>query len=122
MPFDLERTTHYFKPLRDGGVQTVVADNPSDGDQVTLIRAHLRKEAAAFARGDFGDPEEIHGPGMPGLDVLRSRYDEIDLTLTSTSAGARIRYTSKAPEVVDALHRWFEAQLMDHGNHAERDG
>ena len=27
MPFDLERTTHVFKALPDGGVQTVVADS-----------------------------------------------------------------------------------------------
>lgn len=122
MPFDLERTTHYFKPLPDGGVQTVVADNPSDRDQVALVRDHLRKEVKAFAKGDFGDPEQIHGREMPGLDVLRSRYDEMSLTVSATAAGGRIRYTSEASEVVDALHRWFEAQLVDHGDHAEQGG
>ncbi|MDP9066766.1 MAG: aspartate carbamoyltransferase [Actinomycetota bacterium] len=118
MPFDLERTTHYFKPLTDGGVQTVEADDPSDAEQIRLIREHLRKEAVAFARGDFGDPEQIHGPDMPGLEELRGSYDDIALAFSPTPAGGRIRYKSSVPQVVDALHRWFEAQLMDHGDHA----
>lgn len=121
MPFDLERTTHRFKPLPDGGVQTVVADNPSDSDQVTLIREHLRKEAVAFAKGDYGDPEQIHGRDMPGLDELRASFDEVAVAFSETSVGARIRYTASTPQVVDALHRWFEAQLMDHGDDAVHD-
>lgn len=30
MSFDLERTTHVFETLRNGGVQTVVSDDPRD--------------------------------------------------------------------------------------------
>lgn len=39
MPFDLERTTHIFKKLDNGGLQQVISD---DGDtaQIELIRAH----------------------------------------------------------------------------------
>jgi hypothetical protein len=53
MPFDLEKTTHVFEPTQTGGVQKVVADDPSDGEQIALIRAHLREEAGAFRRGDL---------------------------------------------------------------------
>ena len=71
MPFDLERTTHRFQRLPDGGKQSVVADDARDRRQVALIRAHLREEAARFRRGDFADPSRIHGEKMPGLAALR---------------------------------------------------
>lgn len=45
MPFDLEATTHEFKPLPDGGLQTVTADSPTDSQQIELIQAHLEEEA-----------------------------------------------------------------------------
>jgi hypothetical protein len=50
MPFDLDATTHTFTDTDDGGIQTVTADDPGDGDQIELIRAHLRDERAKFAR------------------------------------------------------------------------
>lgn len=122
MPFDLDRTTHLFDPRPDGGVQKVVADDPADRRQVALIREHLRDEARRFSRGDFGDPEAIHGHDMPGLATLRSRYEDITVELTPAPGGAVLRYRSDSPAVVDALHLWFEAQLMDHGAHARRGG
>jgi hypothetical protein len=33
--------------------------------------------------------------------------------------GARVIYTTDDPALVDALHRWGEAQVTDHGEHAE---
>jgi len=119
MPFDLERTTHVFEPATYGGVQSVVADDPSDKVQVRLIREHLRAEAAAFSGGDFGDPAEIHGDDMPGLAELRRGYREINLTFEATPSGARITYRSDDSAIVGALHAWFEAQVGDHGEHAE---
>jgi hypothetical protein len=61
MPFDLDAATHRFDPDPDGLTQTVVADDPSDSDQVALVREHVRDEADRFARGDFDDPAHIHG-------------------------------------------------------------
>ena len=119
MPFDLERTTHVFQPTTDGGVQTVRADDPNDDEQIALIRAHLREEAAAFARGDFTDPAFIHGPDMPGLAELREGASRIDVEFQTLPEGARIRYVSDDPSLVHALHVWFEAQASDHGEHAE---
>ena len=43
MPFDLEKTTHHFEPLPDGGLQTVVVDAPIDPEQVELIQSHLQE-------------------------------------------------------------------------------
>lgn len=66
MPFDLDATTHRFDPTPDGGTESAVADDPSDTEQIELIQQHLREEAAAFTRGEFGDPAAIHGEDMPG--------------------------------------------------------
>ncbi|WUR85653.1 aspartate carbamoyltransferase [Streptomyces phaeochromogenes] len=119
MPFDLEETTHHFTPTRTGGVQDVVADQPDDAQQVSLIRAHLQQEAKAFGQGDFGDPAQIHGDDMPGLTELQDGYKHIEVRYRERPDGATLTYTTDEPALVDALHDWFEAQLGDHGDHAE---
>jgi hypothetical protein len=119
MPFDLEATTHHFEPTGDGLVQTVVADDPGDTEQVELIRAHLAEEAERFSRGDYGDPETIHGEAMPGLRELEAAAGAVTVDHESLDDGARLTFTTDDPALVDALHRWGEAQVADHGHHAE---
>jgi hypothetical protein len=119
MPFDLERTTHRFTKSATGGVQTVTADDPADAQQVKLIRGHLTEEAAGFSRGDYGDPATIHGTDMPGLRDLEQGHTRIDIRYLETLAGAQITYTTSDPSLVKALHSWFDAQVTDHGQHAE---
>ena len=119
MPFDLEETTHVFEKTETGGVQEVLADHPNDAEQVALIRAHLKEEAAAFRRGDLSDPSEIHGEEMPGLEELEAGAEEMDIRYSDLPGGAKIEYESGDPALVAALHDWFGAQVSDHGNHAE---
>ena len=123
MPFDLERTTHHFEARPWGGVQTVVADEP-DAEQIELVRAHLREEAARFARGDFDDPMAIHGQEMPGLAELRAGAEagRVAIGYADVPAGGRLTYRADGRVLVTALHAWFDAQLMDHGAHAEAGG
>jgi hypothetical protein len=118
MPFDLDATTHVFEKLPDGGLQTVVADT-DDPEQVALIRAHLTDEAARFARGDFHDPAMIHGDDMAGMHALMMGHDHIVIAYHEVERGAEIRYTSEDPPLVEAIHQWFDAQLHDHGEHAQ---
>ena len=120
MPFDLERTTHHFESRPWGGVQTVVADEP-DAEQIELVRAHLRGEAARFARGDFDDPMAIHGHAMPGLAELRvgAEAGRVEIGYTDVPTGGRLTYRADEGALVTALHAWFDAQLMDHGADAE---
>lgn len=118
MPFDLEQTTHHFTPTETGGVQDVVADQPEDVEQVSLIRTHLQQEAKAFGRGDFGDPAQIHGESMPGLAELQDGYERLQVHYRERPDGATLTYATEEPLLVDALHDWFEAQLSDHGDHA----
>jgi len=118
MPFDLEQTMHVFQKLEDGGLQKVVVKDPANKKQIALIHAHLRKESARFRKGDFSDPAKIHGENMPGLAELKAGAGKIDVVYTPLPDGAQIRYTTKDPALLMAIHRWFDAQLSDHGRHA----
>lgn len=65
MPFDLDATTHMFTDTATGGIQDVVANDPSDGANIELIRRHMEEEAA-----------------MPGLSTLKERIGDITVELT----------------------------------------
>jgi hypothetical protein len=119
MPFDLDRTTHRFTKTATGGEQTVTADDPTDTQQIALIREHLTEETTAFTKGDYGDPSSIHGGQMPGLIELEQGHTRIGIRYAQTPAGARITYTTSDPPLIKALHAWFDAQVTDHGRHAE---
>jgi len=119
MPFDLDRTTHVFADVPDGGTQTVTADDPSDTGQVRLVQGHLAEEAEAFAAGDFDDPSAVHGEAMPGLEELRGGADRIEVRYADLADGGRITYRTEDPALVGALHAWFGAQTSDHGSHAQ---
>jgi hypothetical protein len=118
MPFDLEATTHVFDATGTGGVQTVVADDPTDHDQIALIRSHLRDEVKRFRTGDFGDPQSIHGHDMPGVRILASNPHSLEIAYRDLDDGAEVTYSSDDPVVITALHDWFAAQLHDHGSDA----
>jgi len=117
MPFDLDRSLHVFEKASDGGTQAVISKD-RDAAQIALIREHLKKEAAAFARGDFSDPAAIHGHDMPGLSDLRAGAGRIQVIYQELPDGARLRYVTDEDRLVQALHAWFAAQLHDHGGHA----
>ncbi len=119
MPFDLDATTHTFTHTDDGGIQAVTADNPSDVAQISLIRGHLLDERDNFARGDFDDPAAIHGHDMDGVAELRAGYTDITVTYTNLPDGAQLTYTTDNSDLVEAIHAWFDRQLMDHGADAQ---
>lgn len=118
MPFDLNRTHHVFEKLPDGGLQTVSVKDPADTAQIRLVREHLREEAARFAGGDFADPMALHGHAMPGLAELKAGAARIAVAYAERPDGGVIRYRAGEPALVEALHKWFDAQLMDHGKDA----
>jgi hypothetical protein len=118
MPFNLDTTTHTFQVLDDGGLQTVTADDPGDTEQIALIRSHVEYEANQFQQGHFADPAWLHGRDMPGLDELSAGADQLNIQYSDLPSGAQIRYTSTDAKLIAALHRWFAAQISDHGKHA----
>lgn len=120
MPFDLNATLHIFEDTATGGVQRVVVDDPADSENISLIRSHLKEEAVLFAQGIFADPSYLHGETMPGLADLKAAGAAglLEVTYRELPNGAQIVYTSEDKDVVIALHLWFQAQVVDHGEHA----
>lgn len=119
MPFSLERTLHIFSKTQQGGLQQVVAKDPADDAQIKLIREHLGNIAKEFQQGNFAGPATIHGDDMPGLAALRNAEPgAIDIDYRELAKGAEIEYRTTKPALVDAIHRWFDAQLSDHARHA----
>ena len=115
MPFDMARTLHIFRMTETGGVQKVIARDPKDSEQIALIRRHLQHEAERFQRGDFGDPARLHGPDMPGLAELQAGALRIAISYAPLPDGGQITYRTTDLHLLTALHRWFGAQLSEHG-------
>lgn len=116
MPFDLSRTVHVFRMTEDGGTQKVVVrGEPADPEQVRRIQHHLMMEAAAFRKGDFSDPAHLHGAAMPGLREMQAGAPRMQITYRDLPNGAEIRFQAKDVKLVTAVHRWFGAQLSEHG-------
>ena len=128
MPFDLKSTTHIFTKTDDGGTQRVVAKDSSNVEQVRLVRKHLQDIEAEFRAGDFSGPAHIHGDDMPGLAELRAgKRGDISIALRNVAGGAELTYRTGDAKLVAALHKWFDAQVSDHGadamaGHRHHDG
>jgi hypothetical protein len=119
MPFDMSKTMHVFAMTDDGGVQKVVAREKTASDQIELIRRHLRHEANAFSNGNFADPGHLHGESMPGLADVKANAARIRVTYAELPDGAQITFQSADMHTITAIHRWFGAQLSEHGADAK---
>jgi hypothetical protein len=116
MPFSLKATTHIFSKTAVGGVQRVVVKHATDNAQVSLVRSHLQSIRQQFLNGDFSSPSHIHGADMPGLHELRSaKPGQITIVYRDVDGGAELEYRTSSRVLVAALHKWFDAQVADHG-------
>ena len=116
MPFDVSRTVHIFRMTEDGGTQKVVTrGDAGDPEQVRRIQHHLTMEASEFRKGNFADPAHLHGGSMPGLRELQAGAPRMKITYRPLPNGAEIRFHAKDIQLVTAVHRWFGAQLSEHG-------
>jgi hypothetical protein len=116
MPFDLAKTIHIFRMTEDGGTQAVVLrSGTSDPDQVRMIQHHLGMEAAQFQEGNFTDPVHLHGSDMPGLKEMQAGAPRMKITYRALPNGAEIRFQTNDIRLTTAVHRWFGAQLSEHG-------
>jgi hypothetical protein len=120
MPFSLPATTHIFSKTAKGGVQQVVAKKADDAAQVKLVREHMQQIREQFLRGDFSGPSHIHGDDMPGLPELKAAgLGQIAISYKEVQAGAELIYETTNASLVAGLHKWFDAQLSDHGKDAK---
>lgn len=116
MPFSLKATTHVFSKTADGGVQRVVVKNAADTAQISSVRTHLQLIRQQFLKGDFEGPSHIHGANMPGLNELRAaKPGQITVNYRDVDGGAELEYHTSSSAMVAALHKWFDAQVADHG-------
>lgn len=119
MPFDMSKTLHIFKMTEEGGVQKVIVRNDEDAEQLAPIRMHLRHEAMLFQQGDFSDPMRLHGADMPGLKELQEAAGQIKVSYEDLPNGGQITFETKDLHLLTAIHRWFGAQLSEHGADAK---
>lgn len=116
MPFDLASTVHIFRMTGDGGTQRVVLRDASpQPQQVHMIQHHLAMEAAEFRKGNFADPAHLHGAAMPGLREMQAGAARMEITYRPLDNGGEIRFRARDIALVTAIHRWFGAQLSEHG-------
>jgi hypothetical protein len=119
MPFDMNKVTHYFIKNDNGGVLMIRAKYPEDSTQIPLIKEHLNKEKNLFSEGDFNDPKSLHGTDMPGVKTLSESKGKFNIEYKTLSDGAKLIFDSKDSTVINAIHKWFDAQLKDHGSDAK---
>ena len=115
MPFDMTKTVHIFKMTESGGVQRVIVKDAADTDQIALIQHHLHMESGMFQQGDYSDPASLHGADMPGLKELQIGASGIKVIYAPLPNGAEITFETHDVHLLTALHRWFGAQLSEHG-------
>ena len=68
-----------------------------------------------FQQGDYTDPSTLHGANMPGLKELQAGASHIKVTYAALPAGAEITFETTDLHLMTAIHRWFGAQLSEHG-------
>ncbi len=115
MPFDMSKTTHIFRMTESGGVQQVIAKDTGAADQIAPIRQHLQHEAERFQQGDYSEPAMLHGADMPGLKDIQAGISRIKVSYAALPSGAEITFETTDIHLIMALHRWFGAQLSEHG-------
>ncbi|MFC6672065.1 hypothetical protein [Marinobacterium aestuariivivens] len=115
MPFEMAKTVHVFRMTESGGIQRVLAREPGEADQITLIRQHLKHEAERFSHGDYSDPATLHGAGMPGLAELQANPAAVKVSYSELPEGAQLSFETDDLRLLTAIHRWFGAQLSEHG-------
>ncbi len=119
MPFDMNKVTHYFIKTDSGGILMIRTKDIRDTAQAGLVVSHLEKEYRLFSNADFRDPKTLHGADMPGLHILSKSKGKFKVEFRKLKDGAQLTFSSKDPEVKNAIHKWFDAQLRDHGSDAK---
>ena len=119
MPFDMSKTVHIFNMTERGGEERVVTRVEGADDQIALIQHHLQQEAVRFGRGDYSDPVTLHGAEMPGLKELQEGHAHIKVSYKALPNGAAITFETADLHMLTAVHRWFGAQLSEHGADAK---
>ncbi|MGB5147524.1 MAG: hypothetical protein WBN86_10410, partial [Porticoccaceae bacterium] len=62
---------------------------------------------------------KLHGANMPGLKELQEGSSRVKVGYSSLPNGAEITFETEDLHLLTAVHRWFGAQLSEHGADAQ---
>ena len=77
--------------------------------------AYLMKASQALSHSNFSDPAKLHGTDITGLAELTANADKFTASYFEEANGAGIRFETEDLTTLTAIHRWFGAQLSEHG-------
>lgn len=97
-------------------------DTDADSAGIAQIRRHMREIAAAFARGDFARPFEVHETQVPGTAVMAQRRSAITYREVDRPRGAEVRITTTDTTAVAAVHAFLAFQRTAHHAAAHEGG
>lgn len=117
MPFDVEQSRHVFHEHRNGGMIQVYTNSTST-EEIARIQNYLKVEYDRYRTGNFTNEIKLHGQHMPGIRELSENFSQITFVYSNMQNGAQIQLITNNPKLLDAIHIWFRAQLLDHGTHA----
>ena len=122
IPLDLKKTTHVFSKTDSGGIQKIIVKDKSEKERIGLIRIYLSRMANDYQQGNFSDLERRYGADMPGLSELKAaKPDQIRIESKELPDGAQIDYSTESPQLIQAIHQLFDAQLRNLARHAVPD-
>ncbi len=109
--YDPKSVTEIFAKTANGGVLHVTAIESSDAKQIGLIRSVLKQRADDFSGQYNKSVNQSAGPSKPGLaTLLAAAPGDLQLTYLEMRGGGDLRFASALPELVHAVHQWFDAQ------------
>jgi hypothetical protein len=114
MGVDQYTSRHVFEDLPDGGRIVLERDDAADTAAIRAIRAHMRDIEAAFKRGDFSSPFNVHAREVPGTRTMAARRETIAYVASDLPRGAQLRIVSRDSVAIRALHDFLAFQRSDH--------
>ena len=114
MGVDQYTSTHVFEDLPNGGRIVLDRDDAADTTGVRTIREHMRVIEAAFRRGDFALPGQVHAREVPGTSVMRARRDVIQYIAADRPRGAELRIVTSDSSTLAAIREFLAFQRSDH--------
>ena len=114
MGVDQYTSTHVFEDLPDGGRVVLDRDDVTDTAGARTIQEHMRVIEAAFRRGDFTLPGQVHAREVPGTRVMRERRDVIRYVAVDRPRGGELRITTSDSSALAAIREFLAFQRSDH--------
>jgi hypothetical protein len=117
LPYAVDKALEGFAKTANGGIMQIIAKSADDARQIKPMQQYLRQTAEEYQKGDFSSTERFHGTAMPGLAQMKAaKTGEIKYQYKALNNGGQIVFSTEAPELLNALHAWIDAQVKEHGS------